>query len=80
VCFGTRGVSLCKSHDVERVENAGGVLNTEGKDIGGVGRKKRYIYSSCCDFLIRLVLLVSEHKTAQPSSCTTTGHLMTEKP
>jgi len=46
VCFGTRGVVLCKSHDVERVEHAGGVLNTGGKENGGKGGKKGYIYSS----------------------------------
>jgi len=80
VYFGTRGVVLCKSHDVEGVEDAGSVLNTEGKEHGGVGEKKRYIYSSSCDFLVQFVLLVNKHKTAQPSSCTTTRHLMTEKP
>jgi len=46
MCFGTRGVVLCKSHDVERVQDAGGVLNTGEKENGGVGGKKGYIYSS----------------------------------
>jgi len=43
VCFGTRGVVLCKSCDVARVEDAGGVLYMGGKVNGGVGRKKGYI-------------------------------------
>ena len=80
VCFRMRGVVLCKSCDVERVEDAGRVLNPGGKENGGVGGKKGYIYSSSCDVLVQLRLLVNEHKTAQPSSCTTTRHLMTEMP
>jgi len=56
------------------------VLNLRRKENGGVGRKKGYIYSSSCDFLNQLVLLVNEQKIAQPLSCTTTRHLMTEKP
>jgi len=39
-----------------------------------------YIYSSSCDFLVQLVLLVNEHKTAQPSSRRTTRHHMNEEP
>jgi hypothetical protein len=35
VCFGMRGVVLYKSHDVERVEDAGGVLTMRGKENGG---------------------------------------------
>jgi hypothetical protein len=31
---------------VERVEHAGGVLNTGGKENGGKGGKKGYLYSS----------------------------------
>ena len=27
VCFGTRGIVLCKSRDVEVVQDAGGVFN-----------------------------------------------------
>jgi hypothetical protein len=27
VCFGTRGIVLCKSRDVEIVQDAGGVFN-----------------------------------------------------
>ena len=75
-----RGILLCKSRDVKRVQDAGGVFNTGGKEIGGEGGNKGLIYSSSCDFLIQLVLLVSKHKTAQPSSCTTTRHLMNEEP
>jgi hypothetical protein len=41
-----------------------------------VGR--RDIYSSSCNFLIQLVVLVNNHKTAQPSSFTTTMYLMNE--
>jgi len=51
VCFGARGVVLCKSHDVERVEDGGGVFNTGGKENRGVGVKKGYIYSSCCELI-----------------------------
>jgi len=62
------------------VEDAGGVLNTGGKENGGVDGKKGYIYLSSCDFLVQLVLLVEEYKPGQPSSYTTTRHLMTENP
>jgi len=55
VCSGTRGVVLCKSRDVEIVQDDGGVFNTGGKDNGGVGGKKGYIYSSSYDFLVQLV-------------------------
>jgi len=79
VCFGRRGVVLCKSRVVERVQEPGGVFNTGGKQNGGEGGKMGYIYSSFCDFLVHLVLLVNEHKTAQPSSCRTTSHLMNEE-
>ena len=41
VCFGTRGVVLCKSRDVDIVQDAGGVFNTGSKENGGVGGKKR---------------------------------------
>jgi len=85
VCFGTRGVVLYKSHDVEIVQDAvcliaGGVFNTGGKENGGVGRKKGYIYMSSCDLIHILRLLVNEHKTAHSSSCTTTGLPMNEEP
>ena len=53
--FGTRGVILCKSHDVKIVQDAGGVFNMGGKENDGVGGKKGYIYSSSCDFLVQLV-------------------------
>ena len=39
-----------------------------------------YIYSSSCDFLVQLVLSLNEHKTAPPSSSTSTRHLMNEEP
>jgi len=57
VCFGTRGVVLCKSRNVKRVEDAGVVLNMGGKENGGVGGKKGCIYSSSCD-LIRILRFV----------------------
>ena len=71
---------LCKLRDVEIVQDAGGVFNMGRKDNGCVGGKKGYIYSRSCDFFVKLVLFVNEHKTAQPSSCSTTRHLMNEKP
>jgi hypothetical protein len=52
-CFGTRRVVLCKSHEVEIVQDAAGELNTGGNNIGDVGGKKGYIYSSTGDFLVQ---------------------------
>ena len=37
-CFGTRVVVLCKSLDVEIVQDAGGVFNTGRQKNGGVNR------------------------------------------
>jgi hypothetical protein len=71
---------MCKSLDDERFQDAGGVFHTGGKEKRGQGRKKGYIYSRFCDFLVQLVLLIKEPKTAQPSSSTTPRHLMNEKP
>ena len=51
MCCGTIGVALSKSHDVERVTDAGTVLNTGATEIRGEGGKKGYIYSSCCDLI-----------------------------
>jgi len=51
VCFGTGWIVLCKSLDVERVEDAGGASNTGGKENAGVGGKKGYIFSSSCDLI-----------------------------
>ena len=31
MCVGMGGVGLCKSHDVGTVQDAGGVLNMDGK-------------------------------------------------
>jgi hypothetical protein len=73
-------VVLCKSRVIERVQDSSGVVNTAGKQNGGEGGKMGYIYPSCCDFLVQLVLLVNEQKTAQPSSCRTTRHLINEEP
>jgi len=67
VCFGTRGNVVCKSYVAERVQDAGGMFNTGGKQNGGQGRKKGYIYLSSCDFFVQLVWLVNQHKTAQTS-------------
>ena len=55
MCFGTGGIVLCQSRDVEIVQNAGGVLNTGGKENEVVGGKKGYIYLSYCDCLVQLV-------------------------
>ena len=51
VCFGTKGVVLCKSRDVNIVQDAAGVFNRGGKDSGDVGGKKGYIYFSFCDLI-----------------------------
>jgi len=45
---------LCKAPDVEIVQDAGGVFNTEGKENGSLGGKEGYIYSSSCNSLIQL--------------------------
>jgi hypothetical protein len=71
---------LCKSRVVKRVQDPGGVFHTGGKQNGGKGEKMGYPYSSSCDYMVQPVLLVNEHKMAQPSSCRTTRHLMNEKP
>jgi hypothetical protein len=52
VYFGMGGVVLCMSRDVEIVQDAAGVCDMGGKDNGGVGRKKGYIYSSSGDCLV----------------------------
>jgi hypothetical protein len=71
-----RGVVVCKSRDVVRVEHAGIVLNLKGKENEGVGRKKGYRYLISCDFLVQLALLVNEHKLAPPSSGKTTTYVI----
>jgi hypothetical protein len=48
-----RGVVLFKSRDVKIVQDAAGALNTGGKDNGGAGGKKEYIYSSSGNFLVQ---------------------------
>jgi hypothetical protein len=45
------GIVLCKSRDVERVEDAGGVSSRGGKENGSEGGKKGYIYTSSCDLI-----------------------------
>jgi len=55
VCFGTRGVVLCQSCDVEIVQDASSVFNTGGKENQGVGGEKGYIYLSSLDFFVQLV-------------------------
>jgi hypothetical protein len=50
---------LCEDTCVERVEDAGGLLDTGGKENGGEGRKKGYRYSSSCD-LIHILYFVGE--------------------
>jgi len=56
VCFGTKGIVLSKSHNVEIVQDAvcliaGSVFNTGGKENGGVVGKKGYINSSSCNLI-----------------------------
>jgi len=70
---------VCNSRVVESGQDPGGVFNTGGKPNEGEGGKNGYIYSSCGEFLVRLGLLVNEHKTARPSSCTTSRHLINEE-
>jgi hypothetical protein len=53
VCFRTRGVVLCQSHDVDIVQDAASEFNKGGHNNGGVVGKNRYIYFSSCDFLVQ---------------------------
>ena len=55
MCFGIGGIVFGKSCDVEIVQEARVVFNTGEKDNERVGRKRGYIYSSSCDFLVQLV-------------------------
>jgi hypothetical protein len=55
VCFGMKGDVLCKSHDVEIVQNARSGFIIEGKVNAGSRVKDGYIYSSSCDFLVPLL-------------------------
>jgi len=41
VCFGLRAVVLCKSRDVEIVQDAGSVFNMGRKENRGLGGKRR---------------------------------------
>jgi hypothetical protein len=80
VNFGMRGVAMCMSCHIERVQVAGGVFKTGGKENGGKVGKKGYIYSSSCNILVQPGLLVDQNNLPQPSSCTSTRLLMNEKP
>jgi hypothetical protein len=71
---------LPESRVDKRVQDPGSVFNMGAKYSGGVAGKMGYIYSTSCDFLDQLVLLVKEHKTAQLSSCRPTRNLINEEP
>jgi len=49
LCFGTRGIVLCDSCDVEIPPDAAGVFTMRGTDSRGVCGKKGYTFSSSCD-------------------------------
>jgi len=55
LCFGTRGVVFCKSCDVKKVQDAGGVFNMTGEEKGGVDGKMGYINWTFCNILVQLV-------------------------
>jgi len=55
LCYGPRGIVICRSSEVEIIRDAAGVFNAGGHENGGVGGKKGYIYSSSCNFLVQLV-------------------------
>ena len=55
MCFGTRGVVLFLSNEVEIVQDAGSVFYTGGKENGSLAGKKGYVYFSSCNFLVQLV-------------------------
>ena len=46
---------MCKSHDVEIVQDAAGVFNTGRQENAGIGGKKGRINPSFCDILVQLV-------------------------
>jgi hypothetical protein len=46
-----RLIVLCKSQDVEIVQDTAGVFNTEGNDNKGVAGKTGCPYSSFCDLI-----------------------------
>jgi hypothetical protein len=75
-----RSVIVCKSRVVKRVQDAGGVFNTGGKQNGGDRGMMGYIYSSSSDFMVQLVLSVNEPKTAQSLSCGITRNVMNKEP
>jgi hypothetical protein len=59
---------------------AGGDFNI-GRTVNGSIRGKRDIFTLVAAvWFISCFLLVNEHKTAQPSSCTTTRNLVNEIP
>jgi hypothetical protein len=80
VCFGVRGIILCRSHVVERVQDAGGVFDTTRKKNGGEDGKMESINSSYSDVLVQLFSLANKHNTARSSSCKTASDLMNENP
>jgi len=61
VWFGTLGAAMYKSGNFQIVQDGGSVFRTEGRENGGVGRKKGYICLSFCDFLVQLVTYDSFH-------------------
>jgi hypothetical protein len=77
---GTRGVVVCKFCDIEiRMVSVCITLEDKRNELSA-GRGDQYTtVPAICWFNLR-VLLVNEHKTAQPSSCRTTCHLMKDNP
>jgi len=79
-CVEERAALFCASHVMSReYRNLALCLICEENRVGGRGGKMGYIYSSSCELLVQHVLFVNKHKTAQPSSCRTTRHLITEE-
>jgi len=75
-----RGNISYRSCDVETVQDAGGLGNTDGKDNGGECWKKGYIYSCYFDCCVQNYVSVTEYTMAQLVSRTTTRHRRDEKP
>jgi len=51
LCFETRGVVLCKSHDIEIGQDAASVFCVGGNEFGGVAGEKGYINLFSCDLI-----------------------------
>ena len=80
VCFGMRGIVFCNSRDVKIRMPSVCIIQEEKWKKVYAGRRDIYTRVPAISWFNLWVLLVNEHKTAQPSSCRTTCHLVNDKP